>query len=104
MSTDPAAPKRASNAYMIFCKERRARLKEERPDLPFGKLGATLGELWRTLSQDEKKPYELRASGDPSIHPSTLHFPFYSFAVSFIVLTHLSSIYLSITSALSVHR
>merc|ERR1740117_1305969 len=31
---DPNAPKRASNAYMIFCKERRARLKEERPDLP----------------------------------------------------------------------
>jgi len=61
---DPQAPKRASNAYMIFCKERRAKLKEERPDLPFGKLGARLGEMWRMLSAEEKRPYELRASGD----------------------------------------
>merc|ERR1711990_133725 len=37
---DPNAPKRASNAYMIFCKERRARLKEENPELPFGRIGA----------------------------------------------------------------
>ena len=35
---DPAAPKRASNAYMIFCKERRGQLKSDRPDLPFGTL------------------------------------------------------------------
>jgi hypothetical protein len=47
---DPNAPKRASNAYMIFCKERRAQLKKEEPNLPFGKLGARLGELWRNLS------------------------------------------------------
>jgi len=61
---DPNAPKRASNAYMIFCKERRARLKEERPDLPFGRIGARLGEIWRSLSADEKKPYEEKANID----------------------------------------
>jgi len=61
---DPNAPKRASNAYMIFCKERRAKLKEEHPELPFGKLGAKLGEMWRVMTADEKKPYETRASND----------------------------------------
>jgi len=61
---DPHAPKRASNAYMIFCKERRSKLKEDRPDLPFGKLGAKLGEIWRTLSPEEKRPYEQRAALD----------------------------------------
>jgi len=61
---DPNAPKRASNAYMIFCKERRSKLREERPDLPFGKIGAKLGEIWRTMSADEKRPYEERAAND----------------------------------------
>jgi hypothetical protein len=61
---DPNAPKRASNAYMIFCKEHRNQLKEERPDLAFGKLGAKLGEIWRTMSVEEKMPYEERALSD----------------------------------------
>eukprot|EP00474_Spongospora_subterranea_P008415 CRZ08873.1 hypothetical protein [Spongospora subterranea] len=61
---DPNAPKAASNAYMIFCKERRAELKSENPSLAFGKIGAKLGEIWRTLSSEEKRPYEERASSD----------------------------------------
>src|ERR1700722_3373936 len=61
---DPNAPKRASNAYMIFCKERRSQLKLDRPDLPFGQLGKRLGEMWRSMSAEEKKSYEDRASGD----------------------------------------
>lgn len=65
---DPNAPKRASNAYMIFCKERRAKLKEERPDLPFGKIGAKLGEMWRALPPEEKRPYENMASNDRDRH------------------------------------
>ena len=61
---DPNAPKRASNAYMIFCKERRAQLKLDRPDLPFGQLGKRLGEMWRSMSAEEKRLYEDRATGD----------------------------------------
>lgn len=61
---DPNAPKAASNAYMIFCKEYRPKLKEDHPELPFGKLGARLGEIWRTLTPEQKKPYESRASMD----------------------------------------
>jgi hypothetical protein len=61
---DPGAPKRASNAYMIFCKERRAQLKNENPEMPFGQLGKRLGDLWRTMTAEEKRPYEDLASGD----------------------------------------
>jgi hypothetical protein len=49
---------------VAVCRERRGQLKEERPDLQFGKLGARLGEMWRCMSAEEKKPYEIRASGD----------------------------------------
>jgi len=49
---------------MVFCKERRAALKDEHPELQFGKLGARLGEMWRTMSAEEKRPYEVRAATD----------------------------------------
>lgn len=61
---DPNAPKAVSNAYMIFCKSRRSELKQENPDLPFGKIGARLGEIWRTMTPEQKKPYEDKASQD----------------------------------------
>ena len=61
---DPNAPKAVCNAYMIFCKSRRGELKNELPELAFGKIGAKLGEMWRNMTQEEKKPYEDRAMVD----------------------------------------
>lgn len=57
-------PKAVCNAYMVFCKTRRNELKYENPDLPFGKIGAKLGEIWRNMTNDEKRPYEDRAAID----------------------------------------
>ena len=61
---DPGAPRQASNAYMIFCKEERSRVKLQRPDLPFGKIGAQLGQIWRRMSLSQKAPYESKAQAD----------------------------------------
>ena len=61
---DPMAPKRASNAYMLFCKEQRPLLKVRQPELHFSNIGQILGEMWRTLPLEEKKPYEERAADD----------------------------------------
>lgn len=63
-SSSREAPRRASNAYMVFCKERRAELVEDRPDLTFGELGAKLGEIWRGMAPEEKRPFEERAQLD----------------------------------------
>jgi LSD1 subclass zinc finger protein len=52
---DPAAPRAAMNAYMIFCKERRPALSEQYPELGFGQVGSKLGEVWRNMSVTEKK-------------------------------------------------
>lgn len=61
---DPNAPKAVCNAYMVFCRLERARVKQENPELPFGQIGAKLGEVWRNMSADEKQPYEDRAGVD----------------------------------------
>lgn len=61
---DPNMPKAVTNAYMVFCKSRRDELRRQYPELPFGKVGAKLGEIWRGMSVEQRKPYEDRAALD----------------------------------------
>eukprot|EP00039_Didymoeca_costata_P017955 m.331504 g.331504 ORF g.331504 m.331504 type:complete len:127 (+) comp16746_c0_seq1:159-539(+) len=61
---DPNAPKRGMSAFMIYANEVRAEVKEDHPGIGFGELGKKLGELWRGLSDSEKKPYQNKAAKD----------------------------------------
>jgi LSD1 subclass zinc finger protein len=61
---DPNAPKRAANAYMIFCRENRPDYRARHPDLSFGQIGAELGSKWRSMTPDEKQVYEEKAARD----------------------------------------
>lgn len=42
----------------------RPKLKAEQPDLSFGELGKTLGQMFRGLSSEEKSKYEALAKAD----------------------------------------
>jgi HMG (high mobility group) box len=61
---DPAAPKRASGAYVFFTNEMRPIVMKEFPGIKFVEMGRILGERWRSLSGDEKKRYEDMAAED----------------------------------------
>ncbi|CAO3612755.1 unnamed protein product [Cunninghamella echinulata] len=61
---DPSAPKRGLSAYMFFSQANRNKVKEENPDATFGQLGKILGEKWKNMSDDEKKPYAEQAEKD----------------------------------------
>ncbi|KAL3710908.1 Non-histone chromosomal protein 6, partial [Talaromyces marneffei ATCC 18224] len=61
---DPNAPKRGLSAYMFFANENRERVRDENPGIAFGALGRKLGELWKGLSDSERKPYEDKAAAD----------------------------------------
>ncbi|KAL1973898.1 hypothetical protein VTN31DRAFT_5458 [Thermomyces dupontii] len=61
---DPNAPKRGLSAYMFFANENRERVREENPGIAFGALGRKLGEMWKNLSDEERKPYEDKAAAD----------------------------------------
>ena len=50
-------PKRKPNAYMNFVKKMRPTVVKDYSDLTFTEIGAKLGELWRALTDDEKKKY-----------------------------------------------
>jgi hypothetical protein len=55
--TDKAKPKRKPNAYMMFCKKMHPEITKENPDITFTETGKKLGEMWRALTDDEKKEY-----------------------------------------------
>merc|ERR1712232_233480 len=61
---DPAAPKRASGAYVFFTNEMRPIILQEFPGIKFVELGRVLGERWRALRPDEKKRFEDMAPQD----------------------------------------
>lgn len=61
---DPAAPKRASGAYVFFTNEMRPKVLVEFPGIKFVELGKVLGERWRALTPEEKKRYEEMAADD----------------------------------------
>jgi ubiquitin len=50
-------PKRKPNAYMNFVKKMRPEVVKENPDLSFTDIGKRMGEMWRELTDDEKKKY-----------------------------------------------
>lgn len=61
---DPAAPKRASGAYVFFTNEMRPKVLAEFPGIKFVELGKVMGERWRALTPDEKKRFEDMAAED----------------------------------------
>ncbi len=61
-SKDPNAPKKPSTAYLFFSNDKRNELKEQ--GLSFTEIGEKLGELWKAVSDEEKKKYEALAAKD----------------------------------------
>ncbi|KAI8058028.1 Non-histone chromosomal protein 6 [Syncephalis plumigaleata] len=61
---DPNKPKRALSAYMFFANEHRETIKEENPGLSFGEIGKKLGETWKSMDDDSKKPFNDKAALD----------------------------------------
>lgn len=44
-------------AYILFSQEFREQVKKENPDANFEELGYLLGNKWKNLSEEDKKPY-----------------------------------------------
>lgn len=67
---DPNAPKRALSAYMFFANENRDIIKSENPDVSFAQVGRLLGEKWKSLTAEDKQPYEAKAEADKKRYES----------------------------------
>ncbi|KAL1968320.1 hypothetical protein VTN77DRAFT_1849 [Rasamsonia byssochlamydoides] len=61
---DPNAPKRGLSAYMFFANEQREAVREQNPGISFGQVGKLLGERWKSLTEEQRRPYEEKAAAD----------------------------------------
>ena len=59
----PAAetPKRPPNAFILFCLERRQEVKGINPALANTEISRSLGDIWKDLPEQSKKPYKEKA-------------------------------------------
>lgn len=61
---DKDAPKKAKSSYIFYCMDKRAELKNKDPSLSANQLTTKLGQMWKELSEKDKKKYEDLAKKD----------------------------------------
>lgn len=59
---DPNAPKRPISAYFAFAADKREQIKKENPGFKVTDISKRTGELWKDLTEAEKKPCKYRSS------------------------------------------
>lgn len=59
-------PKASCCGYLFFAKEQRKKLRDQYPDDTFDDLSTKLGELWKTLPEEEREYYEEMSLVDKS--------------------------------------
>lgn len=57
-------PKKAMTPFMVFSKETRKLLVQENPSLTFSEIGKELGARWRSLNEEGRKQYVVKANED----------------------------------------
>uniref|UniRef100_A0A2P2KL43 FACT complex subunit SSRP1 n=2 Tax=Rhizophora mucronata TaxID=61149 RepID=A0A2P2KL43_RHIMU len=61
---DPNAPKKALNGYMFFSQVERENVKKNNPGIAFGDITRVIGDKWKSMTAEEKEPYEAMARAD----------------------------------------
>lgn len=61
---DPDAPKKPQTSYFLYMNANRDSVKKANPDLAFGPLTKKLTEMWKALTEEERKKYEELAAKD----------------------------------------
>lgn len=59
-TTKPSIPNRELSAYMFFANSRRDKVREQNPRNNFAEVDQVLTEMWKALSNEERKRYEDR--------------------------------------------
>ena len=69
---DPNKPKRSKNAFMLFSDLWRPEIKAAFPDMKSTDISKELGGLWKALSDEDKKPFELQAATEKEAYDKAM--------------------------------
>lgn len=59
-------PKRPLSSYMYYCQDNRDSVKAQNPNMNGKEITTELGKRWKNLTQEQKVPYESKATADKS--------------------------------------
>ncbi|KAG0621684.1 hypothetical protein M758_3G040200 [Ceratodon purpureus] len=65
---DPNRLKRPKSAFLLWCKDHRQKVCEENPNATFAEISTIMGDKWKNVSEDERKPYEDRCKVEKDIY------------------------------------
>jgi ABC-type transporter MlaC component len=54
---DPNMPKKPKSGYMFFCDEHRRVVMTKNKSAKMGEISKILGNMWKKMDEEEKKPY-----------------------------------------------
>lgn len=54
---DVVKPKKVMSAFFCYSNQKRANMMKENPDMKITEVAKSLGESWRKLTEEEKKPF-----------------------------------------------
>ncbi|CAN1178177.1 High mobility group B protein 13 [Linum perenne] len=60
--------KRPSQPYILWCKDQWNEIKKENPNADFKEVSNILGAKWKTVSAEEKKPYEEKYQAEKEVY------------------------------------
>jgi len=60
----PGQPKKGKSAFVFFGEHKRKEMKEQGQSATFSEMGKIIGDAWKELSDDEKKPFQDKAVVD----------------------------------------
>ncbi|XVF51352.1 hypothetical protein PTKIN_Ptkin04bG0178300 [Pterospermum kingtungense] len=61
-NSDPNKPKKPASSFLLFCKEARKTLLQERPGINNSTLNALISVKWKELSEEEKNSWNAKAA------------------------------------------
>lgn len=56
--------KRPASVYALWCKDQWSEIKKENPDADFKEISNLMGAKWKSITSEEKKPYEEKYQAD----------------------------------------
>ncbi|XP_024380209.1 high mobility group B protein 6 isoform X1 [Physcomitrium patens] len=65
---DPNRLKKPKSAFLLWCKVHRQKVCEENPNATFAEISTILGDKWKNVSEEDRKPYEDRYKVEKDVY------------------------------------
>ncbi len=69
---DPNAPKKPESSFMLFLASKREEIKAENPGISVAEVAKKGGELWKTISPENKAVYEAKAAAAKDVYAKAM--------------------------------